>query len=392
MPSVFEAELPESRSWEASPGPEQLAALPATPAVYLLLTGEQQPVQLSTTQHLRRAVTARLAAAPDAPAGRRADLAEIVRAVRWRAVSAPFEARWWYYRLCRATSPHDYRRLVSFGPAWFLHLLSGPPEIRITDAVYRGPGPWIGPFSTRAEAQAALEGLWDMFELCRYPEQVRRAPHGQRCAYAEMGRCDAPCDGSVPLSTYAERVDAAWRFAEGGIEAWITQAAARMRAAAAAQRFERAALLRQQIDFARRWERHWSAVRSAAEWSLLLLLPITRRRAWRPFVFDRGILVEGPITPQRRLAAAVEAWLPGARASAAAAVDDAATGDLVRTEQAWLLAHFLHSAEASNAILLHLLALAEPGAAAHCITARLAELEEAAAPAAPEPPAQAGGD
>lgn len=349
--------LPERHDWTGRPTREDLKPLPGSPAVYLLLNAESQPIQLATTQALRRLLTGRLTDETRAEQGK-ADIAAIARTVRYRPTGTPFESRWWYYRLARALYPREYRRLISFRPAHFLHVdwLQPIPELRVTERVWCLSGEFVGPWPSHKSCQMALEGLWDLFDLCRYPEQVRKTPHGARCAYAEMGRCDAPCDGSAPLDAYRERSQKAWQFATGGVASWISEATARMQQAAREQAFEQAGQLKQQLAFANRWQQEWSPhVRRADDMNELMLLPVTRRKAWRPFVFRNGHLAEGPIVPERKLAAEVAKWLSAQLASSPSGLEA-----VVRMEQTWLYAHLLFSRESAAAIRIPLSRLAQP--------------------------------
>lgn len=336
--ALLAAALPEVLAWTDRPTGETLAPLPKRPAVLLLIADDGVPVQLLTTQALQRVVTARLLPPDDENARRgKADLGAVVRGVRWRQVECPFEARWWYWQLARHLYPTEYRDLVGFGPAWFLNVdWSQPiPEVRVTERIWRHTGAFIGPWPARSQCQEALEGLWDLFDLCRHPEQVRRAPQGERCAYAEMGRCDAPCDGSAELQPYRTRCQAAWAFAAGAQDEWLTQAQIRMRAAAAAQQFEEAGRIKRQREFAQRWQRQWSShARPADDWVGLLVLPVARRKASKLFLFRRGELLDGPVLPNRKLAAAGTDWAVATMSQPPVELDPD-----VRMEQTWLCAH-----------------------------------------------------
>jgi DNA polymerase-3 subunit epsilon len=348
---IITTALASVRSWSTRPTARDLADLPGCPAVFLFVDQAGTPIQLLTTQQLKRVVLSRLSEPQETRRGR-TDLAEVVRGVRWRQVYCPFEARWWYYRLARIFHPDEYRRLVSFGPAWFLHVnwQQPVPELRATERIWCQEGEHIGPWPTQRSCQQALEGLWDLFDLCRYPEQVRKSPSGIRCAYADMGRCDAPCDGSVPLVRYIERSRAAWRFADGGIAAWMQSAAERMKQAAAEQRYELAALLKQQLAFARMWQQRWSPIlQPAHELNFLLAVPATRRKAWKLFLFRQGHLTDGPLLPDRKLVEQTPTWLAEQLQQPLDEVDD-----VVRMEQTWLVAHFLQHKEARSAIVVHL--------------------------------------
>lgn len=337
---------------------EDVDGLPSGPAVLLLMDEADHPVQLLTTQQLRRLLQSRLIT-PEQARPRRADLAAVVRGVRWRAVYCPFDGRWWYYRLARVLHPDDYRKRIAFGPAWFLHVdWSQPiPEIGVTERIWFRTGEYIGPWPTHKACLQALDGLRDLFDLCRYPEQLRRAPHGLRCAYAEMGRCDAPCDGSVPLATYFARCRSAWAFATGGAERWEQDAEARMQAAAVAQHFEQAAQMKRQLGFARTWRQQWGPqIRSLHEPGLLLGLRVTRRRAWKLYFFRDGHLSDGPVVPARRAAADIPAWT---RSEISREPSD--LPDMVRMEQTWLLCHLLLHGERDTALVLPVAGLESAG-------------------------------
>jgi hypothetical protein len=346
--------LPEQHRWQDRPTADQLKPLPNSPAVYLLTTRDDQPVLLATTQQLRRLVVARLAPPQEEGASMRADIGAIARAVRWRVVSGPFEARWWYWRLARQIHPREYRKLMGFGPSWWLQSdQSGQvPELRVTERLSHDPRTYVGPWPTRKSATQALEGLWDLFDLCRYPEQVRRAPDGQRCAYADMGRCDAPCDGSAALGQYVARVQQAWDFVNGGVAGWIDAAQDDMTDAAKTLAFERAGLLKEQIKFAKRWQSDWSPhLARLADWSLLMLLPVTRRKAWKPFWLDAGCLWDGPIVQSRSLVKTLQQWQeqpPVPDPDCRSLAEDAQA----RSETCWLVGQLLFNVQARTAILL----------------------------------------
>lgn len=362
---VLASALPETHAWSGRPVADDLAALPGGPALYLLTDAGAAPVQLATTQSLRRVLLARLADPDRKP--RRADLAEVARGVRWRPLSTAFEGRWWYYRVARELYPNDYRRRIAFGPAWFLQVnwTDAVPELRATERVWVQPGEFVGPWPTHRAARETLELLWDLFDLCRYPEQVRKAPQGTRCAYAEMNRCDAPCDGSVPLSAYSERCRAAWRFVTGGSLEWAGRAALHMKQAAAQREYEVAARLKQHVQVAEAWHARWAGnVQRAERMDVLLGFRAARRRAWKLFRFRRGELIEGPVVTARKVGSGALAWL-----DAQPEAPPAETAPAVRMEQTWLYGHELYGSERDFVLLVTL----PEGRAPHDLAAVLAD-------------------
>ena len=356
LESSYVAALPGEHKWSGRPCDGDLARLPSCAAVYLLTDGDGRAVQLATTQHLRRLLRSRLLDGQSEPSVR-ADLAEVTRGVRWRQVYSTFEARWQYFLLARQMHPGNYRKLVSFGPAWFLQVdwSCDVPQIRVTERVWERPGDSAGPWPSRAECTRALDGLWDLFDLCRYPEEVAKTPGGKRCAYADMGRCDAPCDGGVPLDAYVGRTRQAWQFVCGGASEWMAAAADRVRDAAGRQEYERAGQLTAQIKFAKRWLSDWSPfVLRGVELNYLLAIPVVRRKKWKLFLFRRGDLLDGPIVADKKLPEEAGAWLD------AMAGHDRSDDLKLLSEQTWLVAHFLRHRDARAAIIEPLPAVGLP--------------------------------
>ncbi len=327
--------LPKALEWTGRATDAVLQAAPGAPGVLAFLDDQDRVVNVLSSQHLRRLAATRLAPPETDEPSRRTDLGAIVRKVRYRVTRSAFESQWWYWQVTRWWRPGEYRKLLGFGPVWFLWFdASGAvPQIKVTERIWRDGDEMVGPWGSRREAQQALDGLIDLFDLCRYPEQVRRAPRGQACAYADMGRCDAPCDGSVPLEAYRERMQAAWRYACDGPSAWLTEARRRMQAAATELAFEQAALLKEQCAFSEQWLATWGeTLRAADRLRLLLAIPVTRRKAFVTFLFDRGALIEGLELSERKLRA---------QATADERADDSAEHSptlLLRACKGWLAA------------------------------------------------------
>ncbi|RNC82426.1 MAG: hypothetical protein ED559_11795 [Phycisphaera sp.] len=99
----------------------------------------------------------------------------------------------------------------------------------------------IGPFLEKKGVRRHASNLDAAFELCRYPDELHKAPAGRACAYKEMGKCPGACDGSESLGAYELRLAEALAFDASVAEARRGEINERMREAALAEDFEVAA-------------------------------------------------------------------------------------------------------------------------------------------------------
>ncbi|MDB5171887.1 MAG: excinuclease subunit-like protein [Phycisphaerales bacterium] len=246
IPPVFEQRLdfdPEG-DFEAF-----LRLAPAKWVVYLLSDAEDRPVQLLCVKNLRYSLKRRLGTEGEATGlSKRVNYRELVRHVRWRRVDSAFEADWLYYEAARAVFPESYRGMVGFRPAWFMHVnpeAKFPRYVKTIDLLPR-PGVLIGPVEDKHAAGRLIEIVEDTFDLCRYYHILTEAPHGGACAYKEMGKCPAPCDGSISLEQYRRLVEWSSRTLVDPAE-FLREQTKRMEAAAGELRFETAAKVKAYI-------------------------------------------------------------------------------------------------------------------------------------------------
>ncbi len=105
----------------------------------------------------------------------------------------------------------------------------------------------IGPFLEKKGVRQHASNLDAAFELCRYPEELHRAPAGRACAYKEMGKCPGACDGSESLGVYESRLAEALDFEASVSDARRDSINERMRDAALAEDFEAAAQCKSEL-------------------------------------------------------------------------------------------------------------------------------------------------
>ena len=361
----------EEQLGSAGKGPRPGAGnpLPSAGGVYLLTDEEDRIIQLASAGNLRRSLHVRLFGPPVTegqpqaiPSRRRADLKQIVRKIRWREAHSAFEIGYEYWRLARVLMPDTYLKQLAFAPAWFVHVdrEAEIPRFVAGKVLRSPPGVDLGPFFTNADATRFIQVLEDGFDLCRYYHILEQAPHGTACAYFDMGKCPAPCDGSIPMSQYRRMIGEALAFAGGGREAVCQHIEVSMREAADQQEYEHAGRLKQRLDRLREIEhRSFALARPIEQFNYLIVQRGGGRTRVRPFFVRAGTITPGETAALKHLETAAEQWgekgtgtgsIPAYRDSpepAPVSVDRQAL-----SEQIWLVTHFLGKKEPPGLFIL----------------------------------------
>jgi len=161
-----------------------------------------------------------------------------------RPCASMFEADLCYLHAARELLPQARPSILDQWRCWFLafDLHQGrwsacSPDDPSPAAKHRTV---IGPMRDRHAASKLGELVDTAFDLCRYPAELSRAPHGRACAYFEMGRCPAPCDGHEPMGRFLERFAGAVRSL-ASLDELVAAVKRRVAEAASETDFERAA-------------------------------------------------------------------------------------------------------------------------------------------------------
>ncbi|MDX1564690.1 MAG: hypothetical protein R3236_04745 [Phycisphaeraceae bacterium] len=225
-------------------------AVPAKPACYLLVDEADRPVLLATAGDLRGALVRRLGR-PQTDEGpvRRIDYRQVVRRVRYRQVGGSFEANWAYLENARRFFGPQHRQMTRRFKCHWICLESDSPAPRwvIASQPAAEPADCFGPFDRMRDARDVIQGLEDLFDLCREYSILQQTPHGTACAYKEMGRCPAPCDGTVSMDAYRRQLQESAAFLTDP-DAAVGRATERMARAAERREYEKAAELKKWLD------------------------------------------------------------------------------------------------------------------------------------------------
>jgi hypothetical protein len=226
--------------------------VPAKAACYLLSDEADQPIVLATVGDLRAALVRRMTENDQPSPSRRIDYRQVVRSVRYRRVGGPFEANWVYLENVRRLYPDRYGKLIRrFGCHWVrMDPHDDHPRFIVSKHATEPYPTCYGPFNDSRTPRRLIESLEILFDLCREHDILKKMPHGAACAYKEMGRCPAPCDGSISMEAYRGQLHQAVTFIAAP-EAAMEAAETKMKSAADALDFERAAATKKWLGVAK---------------------------------------------------------------------------------------------------------------------------------------------
>ena len=355
------------------PGPDKpldRRVLPAGGGVCALTDQQGRLVQTLGAQDLRRVLARRLQTPGESPGRRQVDLRAIARHLWWQPTHSVFETSLTYLRVARRLAPDRYRKELSFGPVWFARVNPEDRFPRWSSDKFALTPPTIdvGPFRDRGGCRGFIELLEDLFDLCRYHEVLRQAPGGVACAYKEMGRCPAPCDGSVSMEHYRGQIAASVEFARGRTDTRLSQLEGDMTGAAGRREFERAGRIREQIARARKTlATDKRLCLTPDEFRYLVIQRGCGTTRIKPFFVDGEQVRAGEAVSLKKIEHAAEQWTDKTRQRDAGTVD---ADPIWGSECIWLVSHFLVKGDRAPGLFVHESELAEPAELARKVTER----------------------
>jgi DNA polymerase-3 subunit epsilon len=314
-----------------------LSALPKDPGVYIFRDADGRPLYVGKSICLRTRARAHFTT-PATWTGQ-------AEHVDYQPTESELGALVLENRLIKALKPPG-NTLLKKDPDGYVYLrcrLDIPfPILEVAREPAAGHAVCIGPVRGRAAAAELVEQLNSLFGLRHCGRALARRPHPS--AYGQMGRCLSPCLGDLDPNLYRERLDEALRLFEvDGASALLAHVDGQMRAAAAAERFERAAWLRRR---ARRLEsllnRLGGVLRAAHAGARLVVVPhpAAEARADAFWIVGGRIADWGPLPPdQDELVARTDTALAAAPARSLGGWLPADELDEMRIVGMWVAGH-----------------------------------------------------
>ena len=298
--------LEELRTFSAQVSPQQrrkrhLAdALPVAPGVYLFRDGQGRVLYVGKSTNLRGRVRQYFTASEMRT--RMAEMVGVAERVDPVVCSTGLEAEVRELRLIAEHAPRYNRRSKRPDKATWIKLTVEPfPRLSLVRKVLDDGAVYLGPFGRAATAELAVAAVHEALPLRQCTKRLSLRTPSSACVLAEMGRCGAPCLGSLEgesVEAYAVHARTYADAVAGDPSRVVDPLTARITALAADERFEDAAAQRDRLTaFVR-------AVAKLQRMSALTAVPElvaarpTADLGWELAVVRRGRLVAAGVVPR----------------------------------------------------------------------------------------------
>jgi DNA polymerase-3 subunit epsilon len=314
--------LEELLGYSAKVRPEQrrkryLAnGLPALPGVYRFEDGRGEVLYVGTSGNIRDRVRTYFTASELRT--RMAEMVGLAERVVPIVCAHKLEASVRELRLIAEHKPR-YNRRSRFPErmVWLKLTEETFPRLSVVRQIRSDRGGYLGPFGSAQSAEQAMTAAHEAFRIrqCRHPLSLRRIVPA--CALAEMGRCNAPCEGRESPAEYAAHADGVRAAMEYDARELVERLRARIDALAAAGRYEDAARHRDRMAAFTRTAARMQRLRGLTRCPELVAARPARDGGWDIAVVRHGRLAAATVAPH---AHAVLGAVAAAQATAATVV------------------------------------------------------------------------
>jgi excinuclease ABC subunit C len=229
---------------------ERPSAIPEAPGSYQFKDADGRIIYVGKARSLRSRLS-NYFADPRTLHPRTAQMMERAASVEWIVVNNDVEALMLEFSLIKAHRPRFNVRLVDDKSYPYLAVTVGEqwPRATVMRGAKRKDARYFGPYAHAYAIRDTLDLLLRSFPIrtCTNAKLRNHELLKRPCLLFHIERCSAPCVGEVDKESYDRLVAELMEFLDGDTKPIVSRLEAEMKAAAAAQEYERAARLRDRL-------------------------------------------------------------------------------------------------------------------------------------------------
>ena len=246
------------RTWATS--------LPTAPGVYLFVAehDEQRHIlYVGKSRNIRARVRTYFTAAEKRP--RMDEMVRLATGVEAIPCVTQLQADVAELRLIGRYAPRYNRRSKFPERTQWIKITEEPfPRLSVVRAVRGDGATYFGPFSRRQSAEDVALAIYDGFPIRQCTPRLSTTTPISACVLAGLGRCAAPCDGTISREGYQEVVEAVRAALSVDARPAVLGVQARLKRLVSQQRFEEAAIIRRRLETLTRTAARFHRIRSLA--------------------------------------------------------------------------------------------------------------------------------
>ena len=225
-----------------------LDTLPQKPGCYLMKDAAAKVVYVGKAVNLRNRVRSYFHSAAEATP-RTAQLVRTITDIEWIVVGSELEALILEMNLIKRYRPKYNVRLKDDKryPYIKVHWADPFPKVTVTRQMAQDGSRYFGPYTSVWAVHQTLDVLRKIFPYLTC-DRVITGEDRRACLWYDLHLCSAPCIGAIAQAEYRATIDDLCRFLQGETEAVVTRLKQDMASASAAERYEKAGALRDQLQ------------------------------------------------------------------------------------------------------------------------------------------------
>ena len=243
---------------------KKLKQIPTHPGVYQFFNSDGKIIYIGKAKNLRNRVRSYFQSKKHQMA-KTISLVKNIDNLDWIVVRNEVEALMTEANLIKAHRPRYNIDLKDDKAYPFIRITKEPyPQVLLTRKIVRDGSKYYGPFTDVGRLRMTLKALHKVFPIrsCSYylDDKVVTEKKVKLCLDYHINKCEGPCEGLVSQDHYQEMVDRIEDFMKGKTKRTEAHITVLMKEASSNQKYEEAAMYRDQLEAMRSFKERQSHV------------------------------------------------------------------------------------------------------------------------------------